>query len=116
MEQGKVVRARHIFAEGRHHAFGMPLHAKDRGGGVHKRLDDAVAGTRGGLEAGRGLIDRLVMVTVDRGGRPHECRKRAGTADAVAAAAVRGDILMQGAAEKDVDHLDAAASAAASRC
>ena len=23
-----------IFAEGRHHAFGMPLHAKDRGGGV----------------------------------------------------------------------------------
>ena len=43
--------------------------------------------------------------------QPHECRKRAGTADAVAAAAVRGDILMQRAAEKDVDHLDAAADA-----
>ena len=111
MEQGKVVRARHILAEGRHHAFGMPLYAKDRGGGVHKRLDDAVVGARGGLEAGRGLIDRLVMIAVDRGGRPHECGKRAGTADAVAAAAVRGDVLMQRAAEKDVDYLNAAADA-----
>src|SRR5256885_4696304 len=99
----------------------MPLHCANvaRAIAAH-RLDDAVIGARLDLQAAREALDRLVMDRYDapRPGLAIEARETGMRLEAhlvrmlvVVVRAVGGNVLVQAAAERDVDQLRAAADA-----
>lgn len=94
-----------IVTQGRHHALGVPLHAEQGCGFVYDRLDRSVVRPRGGMQAERNAVHRLMMIAVDRGRCTCQRRKARDTVHPMAAAAVPFDVLPERAAEKDIDRL-----------
>ena len=98
-----------VVAQGWYHALGVPLYTEQRCGFVQQCLDRPVLRPCGGVQTGCNDIHRLMVIAVDHGRSPGQCRKPGDAAHPVAAIAVAFDVLPERAAQKDIDCLYPAA-------